>query len=128
MELIEYSPKTFKHCSFSTSVPAIRFTAAGPIYLNKIAVELLGKDIKKGIILFQDKNRPQDWFFRMSDEGFNLSQYKKEDGTLYFSSKKLVEKVRESIKSPKKAFGLKILDKTVVENIPVYPLLTSTTV
>ena len=128
MELIEYSPKTFKHCSFSMSVPAIRFTAAGPIYLNKLAVELLGKDMKKGIILFQDKNRPQDWFFRLSDEGFNFNPYKKEDGTLYFSSKKLVEKVRESIKSPKKAFGLKILDKTVIDSVPVYPLLTSTTV
>lgn len=128
MELIEFSPKTFKHNTFSTIVPAIRFTAAGPIYLNKRAIEMLGESAKKGIILFQEKNNPKNWYFRMSDEGFTLMPYKKEDGTLYFSSKKLVEPVRESIKSPKKAFGLKILEKTVVEGLPVYPLLTSTTV
>lgn len=128
MELLEYSPKTFKQNSFSTTVPALRFTAAGPIYLNKLAVEKIGKEMKQGIILFQDKARPQDWYFRMSDDGFNLSEYKKETGIVYFSSKKLVEKVRESIKTPKKAFGLKILDKTVVDGLPVYPLLTATTV
>lgn len=109
-------------------LPAIRIQANGVIFFNRLAVELIGKDVEKGVVILQDKKNPKDFYLHFSVDGFKIKPYKKEDNTFYFQQKKLGDLMRDAIKTPRKAFGLKILDKQMQDSIMVYPLLTSQTI